>query len=572
MSDWAGGFGGFGNGNNQNYGRNNYHPRPANSYNSRTVYNQQRFPQVHEIPHITNSYELENYIRRNENVPSWDMKLLHETIREVSKDHNLNFEWFCASLIQLSREGDAHALQKRFNSGTSDVRLTRREVSILLANAFLSRLNFLNYESMLNLNGLYSSRAKNTRVKKEKLKCLIYYLITAFDENKNGHEVITYKKVSLGYDFPQAAWNNNTLLSEVGIESTDQSMANAPDNYAQVDFANRKIGGGVLSNGSLQEEIKFITCPELLPSKLFIQMDDTEAIIIEGARTHIVHSGYRDEFTYVKVADLSQPRRSSIIAIDALDFSKKSPYEQFDSTNVFRELKKAYVGFKGTSRQIIATGNWGGGAFKGDAVLKFKIQWLAASLAGKKLVYYPYKSYNLAQQITSERDKWLGKTIGELYVDLIPESRSQAPMKRSSPETGHISGFSPSPPKHKQSPKSSHHINQPGSTAAFHTSDARGPNDFLSFSGFSTSIPDTQSLEPEHPDSCPLPTPGYNNRPISPQPIHHQPQSSIRDPIPKTEETSVPNLPASRHNGPREQQKRGRRDNSGGTWDCCTIM
>ena len=53
----------------------------------------------------------------------------------------------------------------------------------------------------------------------------------------------------------------------------------------QVDFANKKIGGGVLGGGRVQEEIRFCICPELLISKLIMDhMDPNEAIIITVRR------------------------------------------------------------------------------------------------------------------------------------------------------------------------------------------------------------------------------------------------------------------------------------------------
>lgn len=39
----------------------------------------------------------------------------------------------------------------------------------------------------------------------------------------------------------------------------------------QVDFANRFIGGGVLSKGCVQEEIRFLINPELIVSRLFTE-------------------------------------------------------------------------------------------------------------------------------------------------------------------------------------------------------------------------------------------------------------------------------------------------------------
>ena len=38
----------------------------------------------------------------------------------------------------------------------------------------------------------------------------------------------------------------------------------------------------------------------------------------------------------------------------------------------------------------MTSGNWGCGAFRGNPELKFMIQWIAASLAKKKLNYCPF--------------------------------------------------------------------------------------------------------------------------------------------------------------------------------------
>lgn len=49
-------------------------------------------------------------------------------------------------------------------------------------------------------------------------------------------------------------------------------------------FANKYVGGGILSSGCVQEEIKFAICPEMLPSVLiYEELQDNEAYIIEGA-------------------------------------------------------------------------------------------------------------------------------------------------------------------------------------------------------------------------------------------------------------------------------------------------
>lgn len=121
----------------------------------------------------------------------------------------------------------------------------------------------------------------------------------------------------------------------------------------------------MLSNGCLQEEIKFITHPELLLAKLFPgAMRDNEAIIVTGALQYVRYSGYGETFQFLGPADLQGSTGVPVIAIDALDFSKRSPREQFEKTNIDREWQKAYAGFSGVDYDTIATGNWGGGSFK----------------------------------------------------------------------------------------------------------------------------------------------------------------------------------------------------------------
>ena len=50
-----------------------------------------------------------------------------------------------------------------------------------------------------------------------------------------------------------------------------------------MDFANKFIGGGVLGRGCVQEEIRFLICPELILSRLFTEvLDDNECLIVKG--------------------------------------------------------------------------------------------------------------------------------------------------------------------------------------------------------------------------------------------------------------------------------------------------
>lgn len=68
------------------------------------------------------------------------------------------------------------------------------------------------------------------------------------------------------------------------------------------------------------------------------------------------------------------------------------PASQFTSREIRRELLKAVTGFEGIEmfagqNQPICTGRWGCGAFKGDIYLKFVIQWIACTVAHRKMIY-----------------------------------------------------------------------------------------------------------------------------------------------------------------------------------------
>ena len=51
----------------------------------------------------------------------------------------------------------------------------------------------------------------------------------------------------------------------------------------QVDFANKYVGGGVLGEGPVQEEIRFMICPEMIVACLLTEeLDNNECLIMTG--------------------------------------------------------------------------------------------------------------------------------------------------------------------------------------------------------------------------------------------------------------------------------------------------
>lgn len=58
---------------------------------------------------------------------------------------------------------------------------------------------------------------------------------------------------------------------------------------------------------------------------------------------------------------------------------------------LIREIKKAIAGFTCFPNITdVVSGNWGCGAFGGNLHAKILIQWIAATLSNKKLLYCPF--------------------------------------------------------------------------------------------------------------------------------------------------------------------------------------
>ncbi|KAH0510263.1 Poly(ADP-ribose) glycohydrolase [Microtus ochrogaster] len=177
----------------------------------------------------------------------------------------------------------------------------------------------------------------------------------------------------------------------------------------QVDFANRFVGGGVTGAGLVQEEIRFLINPELIVSRLFTEvLDHNECLIITGTEQYSEYTGYAETYRWARShedgseKDDWQRRCTEIVAIDALHFRRY--LDQFVPEKMKRELNKAYCGFlrpgvPPENLSAVATGNWGCGAFGGDARLKALIQILAAAAAERDVVYFTFGDAELMRDI-----------------------------------------------------------------------------------------------------------------------------------------------------------------------------
>ena len=195
-----------------------------------------------------------------------------------------------------------------------------------------------------------------------------------------------------------------------------------------VDFANKDIGGSVLSNGSVQEEIEFSRRPECLVSILISPtMTNYDVIFLSNTVTTSKTKGYAGTFQFEHALNPDQMVQQThkihdIVAMDATSF-KSHPLSSDDALkkrylsrdHVKRDFLKCYIAFLGpqslSAKPLhIVTGSWGTGDFSGTSnqglkddlkEIKQAIQVAAATIAytdrqtsGNSLLYYDAKRIN----------------------------------------------------------------------------------------------------------------------------------------------------------------------------------
>ncbi|CAD8174321.1 unnamed protein product [Paramecium octaurelia] len=320
--------------------------------------------------------------------------------------NKINFKNFCIALdgFPLKREFLAKIpqisdLALKMDSEFTDylsmllekVELKRMQVAILLANMFLCVMHLQpDYKLlpavfiMAKLFNRSNEDSGQNNIKIQKLRCLFYYFLHVFSPEFKPHERITFtrKKQNL-------IMLNKPLCEFIYCEQGQ--MENVQDSFI-VDFANKRIGGGVLNLGCVQEEILFLTHPEALASLLITtEIKQDESIIIERVNRLIMYEGYKDKFECKGM--VKQIRSVNFICIDAGDYSGNY-HQQYKEYK--RELTKSYCGFYGIAR--ICTGKWGCGVFGGEWQLKALIQWVAASMGGcRQLVFINDEQYAFNQ-------------------------------------------------------------------------------------------------------------------------------------------------------------------------------
>ncbi|XP_041066296.1 poly(ADP-ribose) glycohydrolase-like [Carcharodon carcharias] len=334
----------------------------------------------------------------------------------------------CSKPIPLLKQSKAHAIT-----------MSQEQIACLLANAFFCTFPHRNstqpnseYRSFpdINFSRLFANFSQRMS---EKLKTIFCYFSKVTENMPKG--LVTFQRCCLN---DSVVWRRSPCkLTQLRV-SSEGRIEEEEQGELQVDFASPMVGGGVLGSGLVQEEIRFLINPELIVARLFTEkLADNECLVITGAQRYSEYGGYSDSYRWLRYHNDETPRDSwlrlctEIVAIDALNF--RNPMDQYKICYLDRELNKAYCGFSTVDRVVlarhrpaIATGNWGCGAFKGDAKLKALIQLMAAAQAQRDVVYFTFGDTALMRSI-SEMHQVLQRsnvTVGQLYNVLAKYSRT----------------------------------------------------------------------------------------------------------------------------------------------------
>ena len=301
-------------------------------------------------------------------------------------------------------------------------RLPRREVAGWLAHLLVGRPGLA--DRLMHDTSRWLSVGAAAPQELAKLRCVLAYFDRIAEAPPPGTFEIE-RVVGTPHDWTE----DSSPLAPVEIIAN--GVIEEAQGCLQVDFANAFLGGGVLSGGCVQEEIRFAICPELIAGMIVSPpMTDREAIVMRGAEQFSTTSGYAFSLAFAGDFVDPCPRHGDgtpdveVVAIDAMDYRRGGAASQYDDRIVRRELDKARIGFGGgRDGRPVATGNWGCGVFLGDPVHKAIVQWLAASSLGRATRYFTFSDARVADLAAFvERATRFG-TVGAVARRLLDASR-----------------------------------------------------------------------------------------------------------------------------------------------------
>ncbi|KAL4561255.1 hypothetical protein LXL04_033419 [Taraxacum kok-saghyz] len=359
-----------------------------------------------------------------------------------------------------ARAGLKTGLRLLKSQETGIVLLSQELIGALLACSFFCLFpngsRGANHLPVINFDRLFATLYDDNDNKKQenKIKCIIHYFKRISSSTPAGNVSFERKVLANAENlddipYPKAESWSKSKVSLCPFEVCSSGLIeNNSKEALEVDFANKYLGGGALTRGCVQEEIRFMISPELIAGMFFLpRMAENEAIEVVGAERFSKYRGYASSFCFYgdfmdeKDIDIMGRRKTRIIAIDAL----VNPGErQYKRGFLLREINKAFCGFSDPSISQayeilfkdghfseseslsfedeigIVTGNWGCGSFGGDPELKSILQWLAASQALRPfMVYYTSKMKALQTLEVTEwimEQKWNVKDVWNAVV------------------------------------------------------------------------------------------------------------------------------------------------------------
>ncbi|KAK9106122.1 hypothetical protein Scep_022966 [Stephania cephalantha] len=213
-----------------------------------------------------------------------------------------------------------------------------------------------NFLPAINFDCLFAALCPSYCQKQEnKIICLIHYFKRITTHMPMGfvsfeRKVLPLDNSSPCVSYPQIDWWSKSIAPLCNFEVSHSGLIEDQKVEAvEVDFANKYLGGGALSRGCVQEEIRFMINPEVIVGMLFLpRMADNEAIEIVGAERFSNYTGYASTFRFSgnhqdeRPVDCVGRRKTWITAIDALCHPGK---RQFGVECILRETNKAFCGF-----------------------------------------------------------------------------------------------------------------------------------------------------------------------------------------------------------------------------------
>eukprot|EP00002_Diphylleia_rotans_P012979 TRINITY_DN252_c0_g1_i12.p1 TRINITY_DN252_c0_g1~~TRINITY_DN252_c0_g1_i12.p1 ORF type:complete len:324 (-),score=56.50 TRINITY_DN252_c0_g1_i12:90-1061(-) len=241
--------------------------------------------------------------------------------------------------------------------------IPRADVVVMIACAVTLKVrrNYLDFTVLLDaVNQYYENQVAKFRCIIEYFRVVHQRVQTAKEENPDksmrelltvalpGHIRIQLRTLETITSISEICDSQRQLcpfeLHEVG------EIENHGKNGIQIDFANKRIGGGVMRYGCTQEEIRFVISPECLISLLCkgTPMSDNQSITILGterfsnyrgfSRTFRFDSEHKDDIPTLMI-DGKLFIKSIISAIDAIPHISKE--EQRQPYAIEREFNKA---------------------------------------------------------------------------------------------------------------------------------------------------------------------------------------------------------------------------------------